>query len=58
VLLTLADRLTRIERELTELRLAVDRVRSYAEQTDRLHHEAIGRLSMCQSGRPWPAGPG
>jgi len=55
VLVTLSDRLARIEARLAQLDLALQRLAAYAESTERMNHAAISRLSTKVSGQPWPA---
>lgn len=53
-LVTLSDRLARIEARLTELSLLLSRLQSYAESTERMNHAAISRLSELTGNGLWP----
>lgn len=54
-LVTLSERLSRIEARLAEVDLKVIRVSQYAEQTQRMHHDAIVRLAKLAGEDGWPA---
>jgi hypothetical protein len=54
VLGRIEDILQRLRAEVALLQLEITRVRSYAEQSDRMHHEAIRRLSVAVHGTTWP----
>lgn len=54
MLVTLSDRLDRIEARLAQLELNLQRVSAYAESTERMSHAAISRLSSKLLGQPWP----
>ena len=54
MLVTLSDRLARIEARLAQLELTLQRVSAYAESTERMNHAAISRLSSKLLGQPWP----
>ena len=55
MLVTLSDRLARIEARLAQLELTLQRVSAYAESTERMNHAAISRMSSKLLGQPWPA---
>lgn len=53
-LVTLSERLLAMEARIATLELDLRRVREYAEMTNRMHHEAIVRLSTKLDGSLWP----
>lgn len=57
MLSTAAERFLKLEARITMLELELRRLRHYAESSDRLHHEAIIRLSQQAGNRGWPPQP-
>jgi hypothetical protein len=54
MLMTIGEKLAAIYARLATLLLDIARVQRYAEQSDRLHHDAISHLSQRVFGSPWP----